>query len=142
MDGQTWDGLVTAITQTHAQAMGEGVVIKPHLFVFTNGCLVGFVQLRPVYRGKDAIDGIAEMSNLAAAVPTDEVVAAWETADVVIACELAPLHPQPGLNIVWAASGEHLHYRFPYQEQALPGRTEHGLIRATPDGSTPRSRRA
>lgn len=132
MDDHTWKGMVEAITDIHTHTMNHGHVIKPHLFVFTAGRLRGGVALRPVYPGKDAIHGIVEMGHLAAAARADEVIAAWESADIAVACELPALHPQPGLNIVWATPHEHLHHRLPYHEHILPGRTGHGSLPLAP----------
>ncbi|MCE7010020.1 hypothetical protein LWC34_45520 [Kibdelosporangium philippinense] len=128
MDGQLWDGIVQSIKTGHVEMMKHGLVMKPQLFAFAGGRLHGFVQLWPVSRGMDAAKGIAEMSGLASAAGADEVVVAWETQDIAIACDLPPLRPKPAVNILWAARGRHLLYRFPYQEQQMQGRTEHGLI--------------
>lgn len=73
------------------------------------------------------------MGHLAAAAAADEVVAAWESADIAVACELPTLHPQPGLNIVWATPHEHVHYRLPYHEKILTGRTDQGYLPLAPD---------
>jgi hypothetical protein len=133
VDDHTWDSVVESITEIHTLTMSYyGQVIRPHLFVFTAGQLRGYVGLRPIHKGKDAIHGIAEMGHLAAAARADEVVAAWESADIAVACELLTLHPQSGLNIVWATRLEHVHYRMPYHEQILPGPTDRGFLPLAP----------
>lgn len=127
MDGHLWNGLVEAIMSGHDELMRQGMVVIPQLFAFTGGRLRGFVQLRPVHRGRDAGEGIAEMSGFAAAAGADEVITVWETQDIAVACDLPPLHPESAVNIVWAARGQHVLYRFPYREEQRPGRTEYGL---------------
>ncbi|MFE5862156.1 hypothetical protein ACFQ77_16610 [Streptomyces virginiae] len=43
------------------------------------GELVGLIWVRPLNVGQDALAGIAELANIAAAAGADEVVLAWET---------------------------------------------------------------
>ena len=131
MDERLWDGVVRSIMSGHAELMEQcGMVLRPQLFAFADGRLRGFVQLRPVYRGQDAAQGIAEMSGFAAAAGADEVIAAWETQDLAVACDLPPIRPDPSISIVWAVPERHVLYRFPYLEEQLPGRTEDGLLPA------------
>ncbi len=122
------------VRDIHAElGANMGGVVPPTLFPFVGGKMLGFAQLRPVYRGSDAATGIAEMSFLAAAGGADEVLVAWETQDIAVACELRPLHPGPGVNLLWADPEGHLLRRMPYKERLLPGRTEDGLYRAAYD---------
>jgi hypothetical protein len=122
MDDRTWNGLMNAARETHVAMMTEGgLVPAPALFALLDGRLIGYVRLRPVYRGQDAAVGIAEMSYLAAAAQADEVVATWETIDVAIACEHEPLFPGPALNVARATPEHHLVQRFPYTERRLRG---------------------
>jgi hypothetical protein len=138
MDAATWGGLVDVCRSTQTTMMAEGLVSPPTLFPFVGGKLVGHVSLRPVHVGKDAVDGIAEMSTFAAAAGADEVVAVWETGDVAVACDLPLARPEPSLIMMWATSAQKLLYEFPYREQALPGLTEHGLRRVAPRWTEPR----
>lgn len=92
----------------------------------------GYVALRPVYRGKDAIHGIVDMGHLAAAGGADEVIAAWESADIAVACELPALYPSPVSTSCGPTAHEHMHYRLPYHEHILPSRTDQGFLPLAP----------
>jgi hypothetical protein len=115
VDEQTWGDLVEASTEVHTELMAEGFVTIPRLMPLAAGRLVGVAHLRPVTQGTDATIAIGEMAELAAAASADEVVAAWETLDLSIACQHPPFHPGPTLNMVWATPGHHVLWRFPYQ---------------------------
>jgi hypothetical protein len=132
VEDRTWDALVSATKRAHTEMMADGLVMIPGLFVLAERRLVGHVRLRPVQRGADAANAIAQMSTLASAATATEVVAVWETQDIAVACALRPLYPDPALNLAWATRGRHVVYRFPYQEKQLPGRTEHGAYRVAP----------
>jgi predicted N-acetyltransferase YhbS len=74
-DSQLVEGITEACKSAHKEIMAaEGLVLTPRLFVFRDGHHVGYVALRPVHVGKDAVDGIAQMSFLAAAAEADEVI--------------------------------------------------------------------
>jgi hypothetical protein len=140
MDDQTWNGLVGVARDTHEAVMREtGLIPAPALFALAGGKLIGYVRLRPVYRGQDAAVGIAEMSYLAAAAGADEVVATWETDDVAVACEHTPLFPAPALNVARATPQRHVVHRFPYTERLLRrGRfRKRGLHRVEPIWAPP-----
>ncbi|MEU4234866.1 hypothetical protein AB0F17_62225 [Nonomuraea sp. NPDC026600] len=133
MDGKTWNALVGIAKDTHTELMRQtGTVIPPTLFALKDGQLLGYVRLRGVYVGEDARGGIAEMSTFAAAAAADEIVVAWETQDIAVACDLVPLHPDSAVNVLAASRRRHWVYRYPYAEQQLPGRTEHGQIPCQP----------
>ncbi|WP_146225292.1 hypothetical protein [Prauserella marina] len=100
--------------------------MRPTLFVFTGGSLVGYVHLRPVYRGEDAQNGIVQMSDLAAAASADEIIAVWETQDIALACEIPARHEGPGLNILYASATTQLVHCYTYQERKV-GRADNGL---------------
>ncbi|WP_329267157.1 hypothetical protein [Streptomyces sp. NBC_01451] len=122
MDTQTWDALAASMRNAYIAGPGEGAVPRPVIMPLVRGELVGLIWLRPVETGKDALTGIAQLSNIAAAAGADEVVLAWETQDVAAACELPVTDPTPCLNLVHATKDSHTLHRFPYAEQAAEGR--------------------
>ncbi|MFD0723646.1 hypothetical protein [Streptomyces globosus] len=65
---------------------------------------VGLIRVRPLKVVQDALAGIAELANIAAAVGANEVVLARDTHDVAAACELPIVGPAPGLNMVLATA--------------------------------------
>ncbi|MFI7642261.1 hypothetical protein [Nonomuraea sp. NPDC049400] len=134
------DNLVLEISEAcknaHTAVMAEGGVLPPRLFVLRAGQLLGYVALRPVYVGRDAAEGIATMSYLAAAAEADEVIGVWETQDLAVACDHVPLHPGPGLNLLHASAKDQVLYRYPYREWRLPGQTRDGLAKAKPQWLT------
>jgi hypothetical protein len=83
------------------------------------GELVGLIRVRPLKVGEDALTGIAELANIAAAAGADEVILAWETHDVATACRLPIVGPAPCLNMVLATRDGHVLHQFPYSEQVL-----------------------
>ncbi|MER6723106.1 hypothetical protein ABT394_24790 [Streptomyces halstedii] len=87
---------------------------------------------RPLKVGQDALAGIAELANIAAAAGADEVVLAWETHDVATACELPIVGPAPCLNMVLATPAGHVLHQFPYTEQLL-SRSPEGWASVAPD---------
>lgn len=93
----TWGQMAETVRSIHTElGASVGGVIPPTLFPFSGGRMVGFVQLRPIYRGADAAQGITDMSYLGAVGKADEVLVAWETQDIAVACELTPLYADPG----------------------------------------------
>ncbi|MFD7606657.1 hypothetical protein ACFWAN_40500 [Streptomyces mirabilis] len=86
--------------------------------------------------GQDALAGIAELANIAAAASADEVVLAWETHDVATACELPIVGPAPCLNMVLASRDRHVLHQFPYTEQLL-SRSPEGWASVAPDWRPP-----
>jgi hypothetical protein len=55
VDARIWSVLVDAAKQGHAVATAAtGLLMPPTLYALVNGSLVGYVQLRPVYKGQDA----------------------------------------------------------------------------------------
>ncbi len=119
MEKRMWRAMVEAIKAGHTEMLSQGGVLKPQLHAFAAGTLVGYIQLRPVYRGEDARAGIAEMSTFAAAAHADEVIVAWETQDVAVACGLPPRHEGSGLNIVRATADQRTLYPFTYRERQI-----------------------
>ncbi|MDX3456547.1 hypothetical protein PV396_32140 [Streptomyces sp. ME02-8801-2C] len=117
MDTQTWDALAASMKNAYTAGLGEGAVPRPVIMPLVRGELVGLIRLRPVETGKDALTGIAQLSNIAAAAGADEVVLAWETRDVAAVCELPAADPAPCLNMVHATKDGHTLHRFPYAEQ-------------------------
>ncbi|WP_017608539.1 hypothetical protein [Nocardiopsis xinjiangensis] len=130
MEPQLWDRMTAFVKETHeVQGADAGGVIPPTVFPFREGKLLGFARLRPVHRGEDALSGIAELSFLPAAGGADEILVAWESQDIAVACELPQLYPSSCLNLLWASSDDRLLRRMPYEEYLLPGSTEHGTAR-------------
>ncbi|WP_234392309.1 hypothetical protein [Streptomyces sp. WM6378] len=82
--------------------------------------------------GEDALNGIAELSNVAAAASADEVVLAREAHDMATACELPVVGPAPCLNMVRATTAGHELHRFPYDEELL-ARSPEGWASVAPD---------
>jgi len=119
VDTQTWDALAASMKNAYTAGLGDGAVPRPVIMPLVRGELVGLIRLRPVETGKDALTGIAQLSNIAAAAGADEVVLAWETQDVATACELPVTGPAPCLNMVHATKDGHTLHRFPYTEQSL-----------------------
>ncbi|WP_405776377.1 hypothetical protein [Streptomyces sp. NBC_01538] len=118
MDTQTWDALAASMKNAYTAGLAEGAVPRPVIMPLVRGELVGLIWLRDVETGKDALTGIAQLSNIAAAAGADEVVLAWETRDVSAVCEVPSADPAPCLNMVHATRDGHTLHRFPYAEQA------------------------
>ncbi|MFG3180184.1 hypothetical protein ACGFZC_34705 [[Kitasatospora] papulosa] len=104
----------------------------PLMMPLVRGELVGLVWVRPLKVGQDALAGIAELANIAAAAGADEVVLAWETYDVATACELPIVGPAPCLNVVFATPAGHVLHQFSYTEQLL-SRSPGGWASVAPD---------
>lgn len=119
MDTQTWDALAVSMKNAYTAGLGEGAVPRPVIMPLVRGELVGLIWLRPVDTGRDALTGIAQLSNIAAGAGADEVVLAWETQDVAAVCELPVTDAAPCLNMVHATKDGHTLHRFPYTERAL-----------------------
>jgi hypothetical protein len=129
MERQLWDQMTEMVMSTHESLGAEvGGVLMPSVYPFRDGQLLGFAQLRPVYRGKDAAGGIAELSFLPAAGYADEILVAWESQDIAQACELPPLYPSSCLNLLWANPEGRLLRRMPYRERPLAGRPGSGQV--------------
>ncbi|MCX4759952.1 hypothetical protein OG562_02870 [Streptomyces sp. NBC_01275] len=124
MDTRIWDALVESMKNAYAAGLGEEGVPGPVIMPLVRGELVGLIWLRPVQTGQDAVTGIVELSNIAAAADADEVVLAWETQHVATACALPVGGPAPCLNMVHAKKDGHVLHRFPYTEQLQPGSPE------------------
>ncbi|WP_405933451.1 hypothetical protein [Streptomyces sp. NBC_00827] len=118
MDTQVWDALVVSMKNAYAAGLGEGTVPRPVIMPLVRGELVGLIWVRPIKAGEDALTGIAQLSNIAAAAGADEVVLAWETRDVATVCELPVVGPAPCLNMVHATTDGHILHQFPYTEQS------------------------
>ncbi|WP_206299987.1 hypothetical protein [Streptomyces mangrovisoli] len=115
-----WDALVDTAKSAYAAGLGEGTVPRPLIMPLVGGELVGMIWARPLETGQDALTGIVELSNIAAAARADEVVLAWETHDVATVCELPVVGAAPCLNMVLATREGHVLHQFPYTEQPLP----------------------
>ncbi|GAA3246892.1 hypothetical protein GCM10020256_74790 [Streptomyces thermocoprophilus] len=118
VEARMWDGLVGVAKETYTAALGEGVVPRPLMMPLVRGELVGMIWVRPLKVGQDALAGIAELANIAAAASADEVVLAWETHDVATACELPIVGPAPCLNMVLATRDGHVLHQFPLRRAA------------------------
>ncbi|MFJ4783991.1 hypothetical protein [Streptomyces sp. NPDC088794] len=114
-----WDALVSVAKNAYTAGLGEGTVPRPLIMPLVHGELVGMIWARPLKGGQDALTGIAELANIAAAAGADEVVLAWETHDVATACELPVVAPAPCLNMVLAHRDGHVLHQFPYSEELL-----------------------
>ncbi|MFJ9543912.1 hypothetical protein ACIRPX_42825 [Streptomyces sp. NPDC101225] len=132
MEAGLWDALVGVVKEAYTAGLGEGTVPRPLIMPLVRGELVGMIWVRPLKAGEDALVGIAQLANIAAAARADEVVLAWETHDVATACELPIVGPAPCLNMVLAAPGEHVLHQFPYTEQVL-SRSSGGWGSVAPD---------
>ncbi|MEU9413070.1 hypothetical protein AB0E08_46260 [Streptomyces sp. NPDC048281] len=132
MEARLWDALVDAVKSAYTAGLGEGTVPRPLIMPLVRGELVGMIWARPLKVGQDALAGIAELSNIAAAARADEVVLAWEAHDVATACELPLVGPAPCLNMVFATHDGHVLHQFPYDEQLL-SRSPEGWASVAPD---------
>ncbi|MFF1445940.1 hypothetical protein [Streptomyces sp. NPDC058295] len=54
--------------ETYTASLGKGVVPRPLMMPLVRGELVGLIWVRPLKVGQDALAGIAELANIAAAV--------------------------------------------------------------------------
>ncbi|MGW1506707.1 hypothetical protein ACWCQW_51345 [Streptomyces mirabilis] len=127
-----WAGLVSVTKEAYTVGLGTGTVPRPVIMPLVRGELVGLVWVRPIKVGEDALTGIAELANIAAAAGADEVVLAWETHDVATACNLPIVGPAPCLNMVAATCDGHVLHQFPYTEQLL-SRSPEGWASVAPD---------
>lgn len=125
LEARMGNGLVSVVKKTYTASLGEGTVPRPLVMPLVRGEMVGLPWVRPFRVGQDAVAGIAELANIAAAAGADEVVLAWETHDVATACELPVAGPAPCLNMVLATPAGHVLHQFPY--------TEH-LVSRSPEG--------
>ncbi|MFI1869958.1 hypothetical protein [Streptomyces jumonjinensis] len=119
MEARLWDALVGVVKSAYTAGLGEGTVPRPLIMPLVRGELVGMIWVRPLKVGQDALTGIAELANIAAAAGAGEVVLAWETHDVATACQLPVVGPAPCLNMVLATRDGHVLHQFPYSEQLL-----------------------
>ncbi len=127
-----WGALVSTMKEAYTAGLGAGSVPRPVIMPLVRGELVGLVWVRPLTVGQDALTGIAELANIAAAAGADEVVLAWETHDVATACQLPVVGPAPCLNMVAATREGHVLHQFPYTEDLL-GRSPEGWASVAPD---------
>ncbi|WP_239076308.1 hypothetical protein [Streptomyces sp. SID9913] len=132
VDARMWNGLVGVAKETYTASLGEGLVPRPLMMPLVRGELVGLIWVRPLKVGQEALAGIAELANIAAAVGASEVTFAWETHDVATACELPIIGPAPCLNRVLATPAGHVLHQFPYSEQLL-SRSPEGWASVAPD---------
>lgn len=113
----------------YATGLDTGAVPQPVIMPLVRGELVGLIWARPLRPGADALTGIAQLSNIAAAARADEVVLAWETGQVAAACELDADGPVPCLNLVTATPQGHVLHQFPYTERPSGSGAEGGTSR-------------
>lgn len=132
MDAKTWEALRGAIVETHTEMLREGIVTPPTLYALRNWQLLGYVSLRQVRRGRDAIDAVAELGQFAAGGEADEVVLVWESQDLAVATELPPDHPEPCLTIAHARDDRCRLHRLPYRERPIGTAAGTGLAAAAP----------
>ncbi|MFE2708948.1 hypothetical protein [Streptomyces mirabilis] len=131
-----WNALVGVVKEAYTAGLGEGAVPRSVMMPLVRGELVGLIWVRPLKVGQDALAGIAELANIAAAAGADEVVLVWETHDVATACELPIVGPAPCLNMVLASRDRHVLHQFPYTEQLL-SRSPEGWASVAPDWRPP-----
>ncbi|MFJ6637076.1 hypothetical protein ACIQMR_38040 [Streptomyces sp. NPDC091376] len=62
-----WNGLVGVAKETYTASLGEGIVPRPLMMPLVRGELIGLIWVHPLHVGKDALAGIAELANIAAA---------------------------------------------------------------------------
>ncbi|CAL9612584.1 hypothetical protein SUDANB58_05668 [Streptomyces sp. enrichment culture] len=89
--------------------------------------LVGLIRVRPLTVGQDALTGIVELANVAAA-GADEVVLTWKTYGVVTACKLPVVSPAPA----WKGHPGRVHAEYAGEVRPpspLPGRAAGGVAR-------------
>ncbi|MGW0608688.1 hypothetical protein [Streptomyces sp. NPDC002640] len=70
MDTRMWNGLVGVAKETYTASLAERVVPRPLMMPLVRGELVGLVWVRTLKAGQDALTGIAELANIAAALPS------------------------------------------------------------------------
>ncbi|MFE9007431.1 hypothetical protein ACFYOY_35830 [Streptomyces sp. NPDC007875] len=127
-----WDALVGVMKDAYTAGLGEGTVPRPVIMPLVRGELVGLIWVSPLKVGEDALTGIAELANIAAAAGADEVVLAWETHDIATACQLPIVGLAPCLNMVLATRDGHVLHQFPYSELLL-SRSPEGWASVAPD---------
>ncbi|NUO40845.1 MAG: hypothetical protein HOV82_02290 [Streptomyces sp.] len=132
MEARMWDALVGVAKETYTASLGEGTVPRPLIMPLVRGELVGMIWARPLKAGQDALTGIAELANIAAAAGADEVVLVWESHDVATACELPVVGPAPCLNLALATREGHVLHQYPYNEELL-SRSPEGWASLAPD---------
>lgn len=132
MDTPIWDALVESMKNAYTAGRSKGTVPRPVIMPLVRGELVGLIWVRPLEAGEDALTGIAQLSNIAAAAGADEVVLAWETHDVATACRLPATSPAPCLNMVHATADGHVLHQFPYTEQPPPSPSRQNTAPAEP----------
>ncbi|MER6440847.1 MULTISPECIES: hypothetical protein [unclassified Streptomyces] len=135
METQMWNALADSMKGAYAAGLAEGAVPRPVIMPLVRGRLVGLIWVRPTKSGEDALTGIAQLSNIAAAAGADEIVLAWESRDVATACELPLSGPAPCLNMVHATRDGHVLHQFPYEERVL-ARDSEGVASIDPDWLT------
>jgi hypothetical protein len=124
VEQRLWDALVGSIKKAYTASLAQGAVPRPVIMPLVDGQLVGLIWVRPIKIGEDALTGITELANIAAAAKADEVVLAWETHDVATACDLPIVGPAPCLNMVRATQDGHVLHQFPYDEHLLARSSE------------------
>lgn len=68
MEAQMWDALVGVARKAYTAGLGEGTAPRPLIMPLVRGELVGMIWVRPIKVGQDALTGIAELANIAAAM--------------------------------------------------------------------------
>ncbi|MFE0632754.1 hypothetical protein ACFW3D_38100 [Streptomyces sp. NPDC058864] len=119
MEAWMWDVFVSTMRETYTVSLRKGVAPRPVIMPVVRGELVGLVWVRPLTVGQDALTGIAELANIAAAAGADEVVLTWETHDVATACQLPVVSPAPCMNMAAANREGHMLHQFPYTEELI-----------------------
>lgn len=127
-----WEALRDAMVGAHEAVLREGAVPPPTLYALRDWQLLGYVSLRPVHRGRDAVDAVAELGQFAAGGEADEVVIAWESQDLATATELPSDFTGPCLSIAHARNDRCRLHRLPYRERALGRVKGSGLTAVKP----------
>ncbi|MER7693266.1 hypothetical protein [Streptomyces sp. NPDC097610] len=105
--------------EAYTAGLAKGTLSRPVIMPLVRGELVGQVGVSPIKGGEDALTGIAERANIAAATGAGEVVLAWESHDVATADNLPIVGPAQCLNMVAATCDAHVLHQFPYAEHLL-----------------------
>ncbi|MCX4681442.1 hypothetical protein OG413_40300 [Streptomyces sp. NBC_01433] len=130
--------LADTTARAHTAAMANGMAHQPSLTALRRGRIVAMAHTRPLYRGKDAEKGIADLALLAAAAAADCIVLTWETCDVKVACDIPLDATEETLNILIAGEdGQYMHVEFPYASHPVATRNRTGLQGFRPQWLTP-----
>lgn len=116
MDEQTVKAVREASVAAHEYLLQQGMASVPVLNCYRKGQAIGYVRLRPVEKGPDAMAAIEELGVLAAGAEADEVVVVWESQALAAATEQSADYAGTCLCLAHATrDGDTLVYRLPYR---------------------------